>query len=195
MEFRVWPVIEVNCFEYTQICLPYQSNKTWNDRFDCDMMNQKCKKKFLSLTPRYWQFFESCFMTLIIRDWDIQLCYDKVLWLVFILWSIDFSDVYLATVQPQPQYVVIVMDDGNSLSSNQLKTAKGIAKQFLNSLSGRDRVSWRQNWDNDKKLGQMENFRISVVVRSVFDFVTLYIISQYDYFLVKGKIRKFCLAL
>lgn len=41
----------------------------------------------------------------------------------------------------------------------------------------------------------MENFRISVVVRSVFDFVTLYIISQYDYFLVKGKIRKFCLAL
>nr|XP_022322709.1 LOW QUALITY PROTEIN: VWFA and cache domain-containing protein 1-like [Crassostrea virginica] len=51
------------------------------------------------------------------------------------------SDVYLATVQPQPQYVVIVMDHGNSLSSNQLKTAKGIAKQFLNSLSGRDRVA------------------------------------------------------
>ena len=153
------------------------------------------RKKFLSLTPRYWQFFERFYMTLIIRDWDIQLCYDKVLWLVFILWSIDFSDVYLATVQPQPQYVVIVMDHGNSLRSNQLKTAKGIAKQFLNSLSGRDRVSWRQNWDNDKKLGQMENFRISVVVRSVFDFVTLYIISQYDYFLVKGKIRKFCLAL
>lgn len=53
----------------------------------------------------------------------------------------SFSDVYLATVQPQPQHVVIVMDHGNSLSSNQLKTAKGIAKQFLNSLSERDRVS------------------------------------------------------
>lgn len=55
--------------------------------------------------------------------------------------DIRHSDVYLATVQPQPQHVVIVMDHGNSLSSNQLKTAKGIAKQFLNSLSERDRVA------------------------------------------------------
>ncbi|XP_061168196.1 VWFA and cache domain-containing protein 1-like [Saccostrea echinata] len=55
--------------------------------------------------------------------------------------DIRHSDVYLSTVQPQPQHVVIVMDHGNSLSSNQLKTAKGIAKQFLNSLSERDRVA------------------------------------------------------
>ena len=34
----------------------------------------------------------------------------------------------------------------------------------------------------------MENFRISVVVRNIFDSVTLYIFSQYDYFLVKRDI-------
>lgn len=71
-----------------------------------------------------------------------EVANESLLWLFqcVILFTKNFSDVYLSTVQPQPQHVVIVMDHGNSLSSNQLKTAKGIAKQFLNSLSERDRV-------------------------------------------------------
>ncbi|XP_060082073.1 VWFA and cache domain-containing protein 1-like [Ylistrum balloti] len=48
--------------------------------------------------------------------------------------------VFVSTVQPQPKHIVIVMDHGNSLSANQLRTAKGIAKHLLNSLSEKDRV-------------------------------------------------------
>ncbi|KAK3089856.1 hypothetical protein FSP39_007106 [Pinctada imbricata] len=63
-------------------------------------------------------------------------------------WSKDCSNVHdsrhsavnLATAQPQAKHIVIVMDHGNSLSTNQLRTAKGIAKYLLGSLSEKDRV-------------------------------------------------------
>jgi len=53
---------------------------------------------------------------------------------------IFYRDVFVSTVQPQSKHVVIVMDHGNSLSANQLRTAKGIAKHLLNSLSEKDMV-------------------------------------------------------
>lgn len=54
--------------------------------------------------------------------------------------NLRHRNVYVSTVQPQPKHVVIVMDHGNSLSPNQLRTAKGIAKHILASLSEKDRV-------------------------------------------------------
>ncbi|XP_013403576.1 VWFA and cache domain-containing protein 1-like [Lingula anatina] len=49
-------------------------------------------------------------------------------------------DVYVNTLQPQTKNVVLVLDQGNSLSSNQLKTVKAVAKHLLGSLSEHDRV-------------------------------------------------------
>ena len=54
--------------------------------------------------------------------------------------NLRHRNVYVSTVQPQPKHIVIVMDHGNSLSPNQLRTAKAIAKHILLSLSEKDRV-------------------------------------------------------
>lgn len=43
-------------------------------------------------------------------------------------------------MQSQRKHIVIVMDHGNSLSGNQLRTAKGITRNILSSLSEKDRV-------------------------------------------------------
>jgi hypothetical protein len=51
-----------------------------------------------------------------------------------------FRDVFVSTIQPQRKHVVIMMDHGNSLSPNQLNTAKAIAKHIIRSLSENDRV-------------------------------------------------------
>ena len=48
---------------------------------------------------------------------------------------------YISTVYPKRKNIVIVVDHGNSLSMNQLNTAKSIAKYVLSSLSATDRVS------------------------------------------------------
>ncbi|XP_052058181.1 VWFA and cache domain-containing protein 1-like [Mytilus californianus] len=55
--------------------------------------------------------------------------------------NIRHRNVYVSTVQPQSKHLVIVMDHGNSLSPNQLRIAKGIAKHILSSLSEKDRVA------------------------------------------------------
>ncbi|ESO86641.1 hypothetical protein LOTGIDRAFT_128750, partial [Lottia gigantea] len=49
-------------------------------------------------------------------------------------------DVFLSTIQPQRKNVVIMMDHGNSMSKNQLHTAKAIAKHLLGSFSKNDRI-------------------------------------------------------
>ncbi len=46
----------------------------------------------------------------------------------------------MSTIQPQRKNVVILVDHGNSLSANQLYTAKAIAKYTLLSLAEHDRV-------------------------------------------------------
>ena len=50
-------------------------------------------------------------------------------------------DVYVRTIHPQRKHVLIMIDHGNSLSSNQLHTGKAVARQILASLSENDRVS------------------------------------------------------
>ncbi|XP_022246418.1 VWFA and cache domain-containing protein 1-like isoform X1 [Limulus polyphemus] len=49
-------------------------------------------------------------------------------------------DVYLATIQPRSKHVMIIIDHGNSLSSNQLATAKAVGKHILFTLSHKDKV-------------------------------------------------------
>ena len=48
---------------------------------------------------------------------------------------------YISTVHPGRKNVVIMMDHGNSLSVNQLSTAKALVHYLLNILSEEDRVS------------------------------------------------------
>lgn len=74
-------------------------------------------------------FHFKCSSILPIKIWFITQ------WLIY-----DFRNVYVSTVQPQSKHLVIVMDHGNSLSPNQLRIAKGIAKHILSSLSEKDRV-------------------------------------------------------
>ncbi|XP_064624547.1 VWFA and cache domain-containing protein 1-like isoform X2 [Lineus longissimus] len=54
--------------------------------------------------------------------------------------NIRHRDVFVSTIQPQRKHVVIMMDHGNSLSPNQLNTAKAIARHIIRSLSENDRV-------------------------------------------------------
>ncbi|XP_071440186.1 VWFA and cache domain-containing protein 1 isoform X2 [Hetaerina americana] len=49
-------------------------------------------------------------------------------------------DVFLATVQPYSKTVVIIVDHGNSLSKNQLFTAKAVGKHLITLLSYNDKV-------------------------------------------------------
>ncbi|KAL5022166.1 hypothetical protein ScPMuIL_001321 [Solemya velum] len=65
------------------------------------------------------------------NSYDIH-CYD--------VHDIRHRDIYLSTMQSQRKHIVIVMDHGNSLSDNQLRTAKGITQHILGSLSEKDRV-------------------------------------------------------
>ncbi|KAI0241312.1 VWFA and cache domain-containing protein 1 [Lamellibrachia satsuma] len=50
-------------------------------------------------------------------------------------------EIYVSSVYPQRKNIVIVIDRGNSLSQNQMHTAKAIAKFVLLSLSENDRVA------------------------------------------------------
>ena len=56
------------------------------------------------------------------------------------LLCVCFRDVFLSTIQPQRKQVVIMMDQGNSMSLTQLRTAKAIAKHLIASFSHNDRV-------------------------------------------------------
>ena len=56
---------------------------------------------------------------------------------------------YISTVYPKRKNVVIMVDHGNSLSANQLNTAKGIVKYILGTLSQEDRVSGDRGWKMD----------------------------------------------
>ena len=47
----------------------------------------------------------------------------------------------MSSVYPRPKHIVVVIDCGNSLSQNQMHTAKAIAKFVLLSLGEEDRVS------------------------------------------------------
>jgi len=47
----------------------------------------------------------------------------------------------VSSVYPRPKNIVVVIDCGNSLSQNQMHTAKAIAKFVLLSLGEADRVS------------------------------------------------------
>lgn len=49
-------------------------------------------------------------------------------------------DAFIWTVAPKTKNIVIVMDHGCALTSNQLHTAKAIVKHIVNSLSATDRV-------------------------------------------------------
>ncbi|XP_022243736.1 VWFA and cache domain-containing protein 1-like isoform X1 [Limulus polyphemus] len=49
-------------------------------------------------------------------------------------------DVYLATVEPRGKHVMIIIDHGTSLSSNQLAVAKAVGKHILFTLSHQDKV-------------------------------------------------------
>lgn len=48
---------------------------------------------------------------------------------------------FVQTIAPRRKNVVIMIDHGNSLSLNQLNTAKSVARHVLESLSENDRVS------------------------------------------------------
>ena len=52
----------------------------------------------------------------------------------------------MSSVYPQRKNIVIVIDRGNSLSQNQMHTAKAIAKFVLLSLGENDRVSTASNF-------------------------------------------------
>ena len=57
----------------------------------------------------------------------------------------NYRKVMVFTFAPQRKNIVIMIDHGNSLSDNQLYTAKAVAKHILLSLADTDRVgvSWK----------------------------------------------------
>ena len=62
---------------------------------------------------------------------------------LFVLYwkTLNFRKVLVSTFAPQRKNIVIMIDHGNSLSDNQLYTAKAVAKHILLSLGDNDRVS------------------------------------------------------
>ena len=72
---------------------------------------------------------------------DSAITYDLFVW--------DSREEYVWTTHPYRKSIVILVDHGNSLSSNQLYTAQAIARHMLNALNEHDRVSsmsFLQHW-------------------------------------------------
>ncbi len=61
--------------------------------------------------------------------------------MIMIIVRMFCRQVLVSTLAPQRKNIVIMIDHGNSLSDNQLYTAKAIAKHILLSLGDNDRVS------------------------------------------------------
>ena len=60
-------------------------------------------------------------------------------------WCCVDREIYVSSIYPQRKNVVIMIDHGNSLSVNQMRTAKAIAKFVLLSLGEEDRVRTGSN--------------------------------------------------
>ena len=61
-------------------------------------------------------------------------------------WCCVDREIYVSSIYPQRKNIVIMIDHGNSLSVNQMRTAKAIAKFVLLSLGEEDRVRTVSNF-------------------------------------------------